>query len=186
MIVIATPTRDSMNAYYTIDLVALIQESSDIEYVVSLGTYLPNLRTSLVDYAVKKEASHILFIDSDMRFPKDSLKRLLSHDLDIVGANCKQRTQNEFTARKEDKFISSKDKTGLEEVDTLGFGVTLIRTSIFDLSEPWFGMPFDGKKYIGEDVFFCHKAKEKGYQVWVDHDLSKEVKHIGAIELGIE
>lgn len=181
MIVIATPSRDKVEATFTYDLVQLIQNTKDVVFAVSLGTYLQNLRTSLVKQAVLSGATHILFIDSDMRFPNDTVERLLKHNKDIVGANCRQRTQNEWTARKDDKFISSDNKTGLEEVDTLGFGVTLIKLDVFG-EQPWFAMPFHEEKFIGEDVFFSHYAKEKGFKIWIDHDLSQEIKHTGIKE----
>ena len=36
----------------------------------------------------------------------------------------------------------------------------------------------------GEDVYFCTMARVHGFEVWVDHDLSKEVTHIGQFEYG--
>jgi hypothetical protein len=35
-------------------------------------------------------------------------------------------------------------------------------------------------------VFFCRKAREAGYEVLVDHDLSHQVKHIGTFEYSHE
>ena len=110
MIVIATPTRDQVYAGFSYDLVNLIKQSPDAVYTVSQGTILPNLRELLVKTSKDAGATHILFIDSDMRFPAYTLQLLLAHDLDIVGANCIQRTQQEFTARKNGKFVSSKDR----------------------------------------------------------------------------
>jgi hypothetical protein len=36
--------------------------------------------------------------------------------------------------------------------------------------------------YIGEDVFFCQKAAAAGFKIWIDHDVSKEIGHIGTFE----
>ena len=33
--------------------------------------------------------------------------------------------------------------------------------------------------FVGEDIFFCNKAKGAGYKIYIDHDLSKGVSHIG-------
>lgn len=181
MILIATPTRDLVHAGYTYDLVNLIKHSSDTYYAVSQGTLLPNQRTTLVKKAIANHFSHILFIDSDMRFPKDTLERLYSHKLPIIGANYTHRQSDETTSN-----ISSKDKTDIETVEQIGFGVTLISLEVFlKTPEPWFATPYDGEQFVGEDVFFCHKAKEAGYEIYVDHALSQEVKHIGAIEKGV-
>lgn len=183
IVTICTPSRESVLATFTYDLTRLLKTSPEAEFIIALGTYLQNLRTSLVNQSIKMGASHVLFIDSDMRFPHDTLKRLLAHDLDIVGANCKQRTQDAWTARRGDKFVSSTEKSGLEEVDSLGFGVTLIKTDVFvKMKEPWFAMPFDGEKYIGEDIYFSHHVKESEYKIFIDHDLSQEIKHTGLKE----
>lgn len=178
MIAICTPTKDTVNAGFAFDLVRLIQRFPDSLFIVSQGTILPNQRTQLTKRVIEKLFSHILFIDSDMRFPEDTIERLMSHDKDIIGANCRQR-QSELTTT----GITSLAKTGLEEVEKIGFGVTLIKTDLFmKIPEPWFATPFDGEQFVGEDIFFCRKAKENGFKIFVDHDLSKEVKHIGSYE----
>jgi hypothetical protein len=35
--------------------------------------------------------------------------------------------------------------------------------------------------YVGEDIYFCEKAKAWGFQPMVDHDLTKETKHYGSV-----
>lgn len=189
MIVVATPCRDTVQATFASDLVSLVREPPGTAFIICQGSYIPNNRIKLVQTAIEVKASHILFIDSDMRFPSDTIERLLKANKDIVGANCKQRTQDEWTARKGDKFVSSTGRTGLEEVDTLGFGVTLIDMKVFNgalrkIPEPWFAMPYHtrDKKLVGEDVYFCTVAKEQGFKIWIDHDLSQEVKHTGSQE----
>jgi hypothetical protein len=77
------------------------------------------------------------------------------------------------------------DSTGLEEVGSIGTGIMLIKKEVFqNMSEPWFDMPWQvGKRgYMGEDVFFCKKAQELGFKVYIDHDVSKEIGHIGTFE----
>jgi hypothetical protein len=37
---------------------------------------------------------------------------------------------------------------------------------------------------LGEDIYFCIKAKDAGFDTWVDHDLSKGIKHIGQYVYG--
>jgi len=192
MVVIATPTRGEILGRTVSDLIQLIKYSPETEWMLAEGTYLNNLRTILVDTAVAAKASHILFIDSDMRFPKDSLERLLKHKKEIVGANYRQRTQDQFCASKGDKFISSGGKKGLEEVDSVGFGVLLVDTTVFTsplraVPKDAFAMPFDTSqgKFVGEDVYFCTMAKDRGFKVWIDHDLSQEVRHTGMVEFSV-
>jgi hypothetical protein len=77
------------------------------------------------------------------------------------------------------------ESTGIEEVGSIGMGVMLIKRNVFEkLTEPWFETPWrtDARGYIGEDIFFCRKAQDAGYKIWIDHDVSKEIGHIGTFE----
>lgn len=186
MIVVATPTRDTVTAGYVGDLVKLIRRHPDLKFAAPLGIYIANLRNQAVTLAQAVGASHLLFIDSDMRFPEDTLDRLVSASKDIVAANYICRTMPElWVARDFEGNVSSIKKTGLQRVDSVGCGVMLIRTRVFDtVPQPWFSTPFNGSDHTGEDVFFCRQARDAGFSVWIDHDLSMNVRHAGTIELG--
>lgn len=179
MIVIATPAKEKVSAEFTMDLVDMIQYGeSDVKFITSLGTMLPNQRTDLVHAAQGLGATHILFIDSDMRFPANALTYL--RDKEIIGANYKQRRADKWSAS-----ISSKGKRGVEEVDYIGFGFCLIAMSVFEhIEEPWFAFPWDteNRRFVSDDVFLCEKARQTGIETWVDHDLSQKVRHIGTKE----
>lgn len=188
MIVVFTPTRDVIQAGTVVDITQMIKYDSNVVFAVTLGTYLPNLRNGAVEAALSRRMSHILFIDSDMRFPPDVAQRLKTHNKEIVGANCRQRTQNAWTAMKGGNFIGSGGRSGLERVDSLGMGVTMINLELFArIPPPWFDMPYDEQagKHMGEDVAFCRKVREAGVPIWADHDLSQEVKHMGIVEFGV-
>jgi hypothetical protein len=188
VILIATPTRDSVTAGTTGDLIRLCRRHPDARWIAALGIYIAHLRESSASAAVQAGASHVLFIDSDMRVPEDTIDRLVAHDCDIVGANYVQRTMPDWwVSRLCGSTVSSLGKRGLERVDSTGFGVMLIRTDVFRrLPQPWFSTPFDGKTYLGEDVAFCQQATAAGLSVMIDHDLSQHVRHTGAIEYGVE
>lgn len=188
MIVLATPTRDSVTAGFTGDLVKLCRRHTDVRFLAALGVYLPNLRQHAVTTAQQTGASHILFIDSDMRFPADTLDWLLAADVDIIGANYVQRTMPEWwTARLDGQSLSSVGRSGRQRVDSLGFGAVLINLRVFDLlPRPWFAMPYEGQQHLGEDVYFCRLAHASGLDVWIDHDLSQAVRHQATVEYGVE
>ena len=50
---------------------------------------------------------------------------------------------------------------------------------------PWFRLEFlegkdeVGKSTLGEDTIFCRDARKRGYRVWCDTDLTKQIAHIG-------
>lgn len=161
------------------DLVDMIQQTgADMKFITSLGTMLPNQRTDLVHAAQKLGASHILFIDSDMRFPANAMTYF--RDREIFGANYKQRRADKWSAS-----VSSKGKKGIEKVDYVGFGLCLIAMDVFErIEEPWFAFPWEPEKrrFVSDDVFFCEKARQAGIKTWVDHDLSQRVRHVGTKE----
>lgn len=150
---------------------------------------LPMLRHMLAVNAMgEHRATHILWIDSDMAFPRDTFHRLLAHDLDIVGCNYPRRLGKHFSSASDLAGNPVKPgSTGLEEIGTIGFGVLLTRVSVFDEE---YEMPLfahhDDHGYCTEDSAFCKKVRDKGKKIWVDHDLSREVRHISSISLGHE
>jgi len=147
---------------------------------------LSHTRAYLAESAKKEhEATHVLWIDADMEFPHDSLHRLLSHGEKIVGANYTRRASpyTPSTFDRDHKALYTRDdSTGLEEAGTIGFGLLLTDLTVFDgLSVPWFSQ-WDQGAYCTEDVPWSRKVREEvGHRIWVDHDLSKEVKHVGSI-----
>jgi len=55
------------------------------------GTLIFSQRESLAKEALADGAEYILWVDSDMRFPKNTLERLLAHGKKIVGVNAVTR-----------------------------------------------------------------------------------------------
>ena len=69
----------------------------------------------------------------------------------------------------------------------VGLAVTLIEASAFmKLRPPLFLMDWipDLNCYCGEDVYFCQKLSEAGVKLYVDHDVSQRIRHIGTQAFG--
>lgn len=157
---------------------------ADVIQLQDMGTLLPFMRESLVKAARQAGATHILWIDDDMTFPPDALERLLNHGVPIVGAGYSQRRPPcRPTTMKQGVWVyTDEDKTGLEAVSFLGMGLMLTEVSVFEnITEPFFDLQrIEGGSWIGEDVYFCLKARhELSIDVFIDHDLTKEVGHVG-------
>ncbi|HEY6028335.1 MAG TPA: hypothetical protein VIV09_15670, partial [Pseudolabrys sp.] len=90
---IVSPARDMVHTGYAFDLANMIgftcatRPDITIGSYVSLGTMIFDQRIKLVREAMEEGCDYILWLDTDMRFPKDTLIRLLAHDRDIVAAN---------------------------------------------------------------------------------------------------
>lgn len=141
------------------------------------GSILHAVRENLVQKALDMKCTHLLFIDTDMVFEKDAFERLLKHKKDIVGVTYNTRKQ---PSQKILWQSVGKPKGDFYEVEGVPTGFMLINLKVFKkLPHPWFFWEVDslGQTVTGEDFWFCTRAREKGYEVWVD--LSIPVKHVG-------
>lgn len=202
-VMIAVPSHDSLPALFAYDLAQMMgflganyvgEQIGSIGLTFVAGTYVHSARQQLAQEAIRQGVDYVLWLDSDMRFPRDILIRLLKHREDIVGINYSNRgVPPGFVAIKSisppEKLVTGPDSTGLEEVEAVGFGAVLMRGRVLrtlmekHTSTPlfWYDLNDDGG-LVGEDVFFCRLAREHGFEVKVDHDLSKECGHIGLLE----
>lgn len=193
-VAVCVPCMSQMASVFAFDLTRMVaatgRERPDIELRLffNMSSVLPRQRHELVLQATEAGCTHILWLDSDMRFPKHTLARLLAHGEPIVGANYVTRiVPAEPVAMFGDqtRCYTRPASEGLEQVLALGFGVCLVSMDVFrQLGAPWFGVVFDPERqeYIGEDVYFCLRAREAGVTLFVDHDLSKQVAHVGEFE----
>lgn len=157
---------------------------------------LPKLREDLVDLAIETKATHLLFIDSDMKFPPALFHRLLAWDVDCVAINCALKNDvSAFTARRLNAETGAREevwthppgenKILLEKVWQIGTGIMLLKTSLLKkISTPRFPVSYNhkNKTYTGEDWNFVTAIHKAGFSVYVDHELSWEVGHIGNYE----
>ena len=147
------------------------------DFILRLGCDIVSGRTGLVREALAKGATHLLFVDTDMVFPKDVIKTMLAHDKDIVGVEYNRRR---FPIEGTSEPLTEKSDT-LYQAKHCGTGLMLIKLSIFD--KPWkgawfnFGRDSEGMLKIGEDAWFCYSARDMGFETWIDPTIS--VKHIG-------
>lgn len=199
-IAICIPTRHNLELGTSFDLANMCAYTArntdfDIHLLTSAGTLIFDQRNDLALEALKEKCDYVLWIDSDMRFPKDTIQRLLAHDKDIVGVNATTRTKPTKPTAKRLKIegntgtwsqVTSKDKTGIEQVTALGCGVMLVKTKVYEtLDMPYFWFyKIPGQKILGEDVHFCVKANDFGFDSFIDHDLSQEIGHVGSYTYG--
>ncbi len=163
------------------------EKALDIEIVN--GSNLCEQRTVLVSKAYGYAATHILWADTDMKFPEDTIPRLLNHDKRVVGANYPQKTLDARpTAYRDDaQYVgpiwTKEASTGLEPASLMGLGLVLMDVSVFsEIELPYFlfePQAPDNVKHLTEDYYLCKKLRGAGIEMFVDHDLSKQVAHVG-------
>lgn len=194
-VMIGVPARDTVMTGFAHAITTMVARtaastSMEVRLTFSSGTLICDQRDRLAKAAVEEGADWLLYIDSDMRFPSDSLIRMLERGEPIVAANyTTRRAPAEPVAFKQlstaEKLWTTPESTGLEECAAVGMGLFLVNTQVFrDMEKPWFFIPYikESDGHWGEDVWFCNQARKAGYATMIDHDLSKEVKHIGLRE----
>jgi hypothetical protein len=140
-------------------------------------------REMLIDWAITRDFSHVLFIDDDMEFEPDVLNRLADRRLDFVVCDYPRKKIPRSTIAIGLDGEPMKLEEGLEEAAQVGFGMALIKMEVIkNISKPRFPLPFNSAtgEYGSEDYWFCKKAREDGCKIFVDHDASKKVGHIGS------
>lgn len=192
---ICVPTRDMVHSAFAFDLTKLIQHCAimgiDATPHFCLGTLIVNQREALAEMASDAMSTHILWLDSDMMFPPDTLHRLLSHNVPVVAANYVTRQYPHKTVAYREigdwrSYVThdDPDSPSLIEVQAIGMGCMLTRMDVIDrMSRPRFQTTYveSSGDHMGEDFNFCQRARELGFPIMVDDELSRQVGHLGTI-----
>ena len=144
-----------------------------------------NLVVSKMEYF-----DYLFFVDSDIVLPSDTLTKMLKHDKDIVSGVYIQRKPDVQVV----ELYQSNNRGGLMnipfekirnpqlyEIAGCGFGCVLIKAEVLRKIEyPHFRYTMADVDTIGEseDTYFCRKAREAGFKVWVDSSIICD--HIGS------
>jgi len=191
-ILIAIPTSRDIEIQCAASIIGMEREGR-------IGVFCPQSysidasRNLIVEHALEIGYDYIMWIDSDMILPKNTLTTLISHDKDIVSGVYAYKligAENAVAKRFKDKTkdiyedIPLKEITEskrLIEVDGVGFGCVLTKVDVFrHIKKPWFRYTPN----MGEDIYFCRKAQKVGYQVYLDTSIL--CGHIGSVNYNIK
>jgi hypothetical protein len=170
------------------DSFALMQKPDGYIYCRESNGPLDKLRNNLVIQAMNHYCSHMLMMDVDQVYHPQTITRLLSHNLPVVGALVHRRYPpfDPLLLRGEIgtfKTVDNYEDGELVEVDATGTGCLLINMDVFEnIAAPWFKFierPKDEGGLIGEDIYFCKLLKEAGYKIHVDTSI--ELGHLATL-----
>lgn len=153
------------------------------------------------DFALDNGYDWIMQLDDDATFPPDVIKRLLSHQKDVVCALAYQRKPPHLTCAFElgengvmGEPLEGIENTGLRKVDVSGFHCSIMRTDVIRRmregvkdtdgkvivpgTRHYYGWFSNTEIKVGEDFAFCLNAKKVGIQIHVDTSLISG--HIGS------
>lgn len=136
------------------------------------------------DYLLMMDDDHIIDIDGIVGRPSakyEFLRKLLAHDVDIVGAlywqrgaDCNPVVMSAVTDTGYRLMTHAELQNGLQPVDVAGGGCILIKMQVFKaLPRPWFKA--ENIEGYSTDIQICRMAKAHGFGVYLDS--SVEIGH---------
>lgn len=188
---IAVPCMDQVAAPFAQSLAALNKEG-ECSVAFLIGSLIYESRNNLAKMAIKQDVDYVMWFDSDMTFPQDTLQIMLKHmqeGKDIV-TGVYYRRRPPYTPVLFKKLIEEGKqgawegyddypKDSIFEIAGCGFGCCCVKKDVLlDMAlnyRTWFE-PMLG---FGEDLSFCIRAKELGYKVWCDPTI--QCGHVGQI-----
>lgn len=153
------------------------------------SSILPHARAKVIESALSAGATHVLMIDSDMTYPPDIVARLIRHRRPFVACNATtRRPPIRWVAKtKGGDVMDSNRGRGIEAASVCGLAVALIERRVFEaIPAPRFFFEFTERGWRGEDVWFCDRSTQAGFQPMIDHDASKLIGHVGVTEYGAD
>ena len=141
------------------------------------------------------DATHLMFVDADIKFNPTDVVKLLTHDKDIVGGIYPQKTLPPKMVV--NTIDNGKREGNLIEVGTIGTGFMLIKRTVFEKLIEEGATPYNDQmelinnnqydffqctidsrgRYLTEDWRFCRRWRQVGGEVWADLDIALE--HVG-------
>ena len=187
---IAVPSMDTIPALFAQSL-ALLKRECDVQIGWEVGSLVYHARNNLARQALKTDADYVLWLDSDMVFAPDTLIRMLKvckdNDIDFLTAVCFRR-KPPYTPCLFDRLEKVEKGAsytalmsvpeGLFKVGGCGFaGVLMASDVLLSVQSKFNGRMFDPMDGFGEDVSFCWRARQCGYEIWCDSSI--EFGHVG-------
>lgn len=171
--------------------------NTELHFQTFYGYNVEQVRNIQVNYMLQNQFAWMLHVDSDVILPPHTLQRLLHIQSQSAAISSGVYLQRKEHAKIPEVYVqdvasqSHRNMTHAElfparvqQVEAVGFGACLVRRDVYEkVTYPWFEykshIQFD--QVVSEDVIFCMKAKQQGYEVVVDTGL--HVEHIHKTKL---
>ena len=184
-ILICVPCMDMVASGFAQSLAMLQKGGNETAIMFECGSLIYDARNKLAKQAIKMQADYTMWLDSDMIFKPDTMVRLLAHDAPIVSGAYFRRSPPYHLVAFDKCDTETREWTDLPlpaetvKCGGVGFGCVLVRTDVlFEVAakyKTWFE-PMNG---FGEDLSFCYRARECGFDVLLDPTIT--CGHVGHI-----
>ena len=176
------------------------------------GMVVPNIgdsaigrsRNALTRQFLESDATHLLWIDSDLVFSAQHIIRIVNHPEEVVGGcYCKkQQGDPQLVVNTLDNAVGGTE-SGLAQVRYVGTGFMRIARSVFEKmieafgEEMWYKVdeqevveydfwhmgvykyPDGHRRWLSEDWWFCQKCADLGIPVYLDKHIL--LRHSGSV-----
>ncbi len=178
----------------------------DVELTIiqTVNCYVNLARNEAAANFLSTDCTHLMFIDADIVFNAWHVKRLLSHDVDIVGGLIPKKKQGDI------ELVCNalpdrphQDNRGLMKLRHVSTGFMLIKRGVLTRMRHVYGekiqyreyqteqqlwdffpMGIVDKRYLVEDWYFCDNARDLGFTVYGDMEV--QLGHIGSVVFPLE
>jgi hypothetical protein len=161
-------------------------------------------RNLLVKDLLESDCTDLMFIDADINFEPDSILRLMAWASDpkkgiVAGVPRTRKSEKVYIAKlDQDEDGVTMNGAGLVRAQRVATAFMMVRREVFETlvnNHPeWnyydvntnrqlnavFDFQVTPEGYMGEDFLFCDRAREAGFEVWIDPTI--KLGHMGVQE----
>lgn len=184
-ILICVPCMDEVAAGFAQSLAMLQKGGNETAIMFQVGSLVYEARNKLAKQAIEMGAEWTMWFDSDMIFQPDTMIRLLKHDAPFIsGAYFRRSPPYHLVAFDEcdtenRKWSDLKLPKETVSCGGVGFGCVLVKTEVLLSVAAKYKTWFEPMNGFGEDLSFCWRARECGYDILLDPTIT--CGHIGKI-----
>lgn len=198
------PVYRQVDVFTTQSLIKLcVQQMTDQEFSLSMKMHvgeapIGRARNDLTHEFLQSDATHLLFVDSDIIFSYDQVKKIVFDGVDIVGGFYVKKQEGDVALVCNTlNTIEPPDERGLMRAKFMGTGFLCITRKVFEVMIQEMGKDlayvddYDGKtvkydfwrmgvdhdcvtgakRWMSEDWQFCQFARKCGFEVWADANI---------------
>ncbi len=186
-IFIAIPCMETINTMFFQSILGLnMGDLGAPRYGVSRSSLVYDARNALARTAIDSGADRVLWLDSDMIFEPDIVRRL-SADMDegrefVSGLYFTRKNpikpvlyaETGYSGEEDGKLIPfahpmmDYPKDTIFECAAVGFGACMVTTDLIKRVFDQYGAPFAPIAGFGEDLSFCRRVEELGVKMYCD------------------
>lgn len=194
-ILVAVPTAkyievETFKSIFDLD----VPDGYKLDFQYFYGYQIDQIRNLIANWA--KHYDYLFSVDSDIVLPRDTLKKMIAADKDIISGLYIQRIPGKQTL---EVYMDTPgggctnipysliENRGIVEIAACGMGCALIKSEVFRKMEYphfYYKSALDHNHTVSEDVYFCLKAKSLGFTVWADPSIKCD--HIGATKFSLD